>query len=337
MVQHIFDGIFGIGKSGTVSYKAEANEDGGYWLNRLREKFPALGVLSPTLDTLFAKGNTSLLTDKKIYVGIVGTRRSTVYGNKVAEMFASHIAKSGGCVVSGLAYGIDASAHRGALQKGGSTIGVSACGLDGIYPESNKNLFEHMARRGCIISEHGGVTDSQRFRFPLRNRIVAAISDLLLVVEAPEKSGALITAKMALDLGKTVAAVPGSIFSLSSVGSNKLIEDGAIPLCSTNQLDHLMEFIANSKIDMAAMESLDARSRKLISSIESRSEGYDGVSLSSFSSAALHYLRTHIQADIFEISAEIGASITDTMLVLEELRAEGIVKSVREDTYVYVV
>lgn len=311
-------------------------DDGKRWIEILTERFPAISAVTPRLSSLFAKGDTSLLTDRHIYVGIVGTRRSTIYGSKAAEMFAAHIARSGGCVISGLASGIDASAHRGALQRGGHTVGVSACGLDGVFPASNKRLFEVMAKQGCIISEHFGVTDTKKFRFPLRNRIVAALSDLIIVVEAPEKSGALITAKIALELGKTVAAVPGSIFSLSSVGSNKLIEDGAIPLCSTDQLDHLMQFIANSKLDMAAMERLGAKSRKFREKLDARDTSYGGEALTEFSSAALQYIRTHIQADVFEIASEIGTSVTNVMLIMEELSSEGITKAITEDTYIYI-
>ncbi len=213
-----------------------------------REKFPALNSARPVLNTMYAKGNFDSL-QSEFYVGIVGTRKATTYGIKAAHMFAAHIAKRGFCVVSGLAAGIDSAAHKGALSVGGKTIGVSACGIDGVYPTTNRKLFEKMEKLACIISEENGKTDAKKFRFPLRNRIVAAISDLIIVVDAPAKSGALITVRMGLELGKTIAAVPGSIFSYNSVGSNKLIEDGAFPLCSTLQLDYLMEYMLHRQID----------------------------------------------------------------------------------------
>ncbi len=236
-----------VGKGYTVE-KEDVFEKNRNQFLFFRDKFPALASVEPTIRSIYAKGRKEVL-QSDFYVGIVGTRKATTYGLKAAEMFATHLARRGCCVVSGLAMGIDAVSHKGALSVGGKTIGVSATGIDGIYPRTNRRLFEKMEKEACIISEELGTMDAQRFRFPLRNRIVAAISDLLIVVDAPMKSGALITARMALELGKTVAAVPGSIFSYNSVGSNKLIEDGAFPLCSTLQLDHLVEYLVHRRID----------------------------------------------------------------------------------------
>ncbi|GAV23454.1 DNA-processing protein DprA [Carboxydothermus pertinax] len=173
---------------------------------------------------LFCLGDTRLL--KETAVGIVGARRATSYGVKVARTFAEDLARSGITVVSGMARGIDGEAHRGAL-KVGTTIAVLGSGIDVPYPRENEKLYQEILQKGLIISEFLPGTLPLPFLFPVRNRLIAALSQGIVVVEAALKSGSLITAKIALELGREVFAVPGMITSPQSAGSNLLIKDGA--------------------------------------------------------------------------------------------------------------
>ena len=161
-------------------------------------------------------------------VAIVGSRRPTPYGESVAEELALELARSGVVVVSGLALGIDAAAHRGALNAGGVTVAVMGTGVDVIYPAAHSVLAEEILKGGgALVSQFPDGTAPRRHNFPARNYTMAALSDIVIVVEAAEGSGALITAEAALDLHKEVMAVPGSVFSAQSVGTHGLLRDGA--------------------------------------------------------------------------------------------------------------
>ena len=161
-------------------------------------------------------------------VAIVGSRRPSPYGEAVAEQLAADLARAGVIVVSGLALGCDAAAHRGALVGGGVTIAVMGTGVDIVYPAAHFRLAEEIvAGGGALVSQFPNGTSPRRRNFPARNVTLAALSDVVVVVEAVQGSGALITAEAALDLHKEVMAVPGSIFSPLSVGTHALIRDGA--------------------------------------------------------------------------------------------------------------
>lgn len=161
-------------------------------------------------------------------IGIVGTRQASLYGLTAAKRMGYQIAKCGGIVVSGMARGIDSAAMSGALTAGGTVVGILGCGADMIYPPSNKNLFADTERYGCILSEFVPGTPPIGWNFPKRNRIISGLSCGVLVVEAPEKSGALITANQALEQGRDVFVVPGNIDVPTCVGSNRLLREGAI-------------------------------------------------------------------------------------------------------------
>jgi DNA processing protein len=161
-------------------------------------------------------------------VAIVGSRRPSPYGEAVAEQLALELARSGVVIVSGLALGIDAAAHRGALNGDGVTVAVMGTGVDVIYPAGHAALAEAiLAAGGALVSQFPDGTAPRRHHFPARNHTIAALSDVVVVVEAAEGSGALITAEAALDLHKEVMAVPGSVFSPLSVGAHALLRDGA--------------------------------------------------------------------------------------------------------------
>ena len=162
-------------------------------------------------------------------IGVVGTRKASAYGLTTAKRMGYQIARCGGIVVSGMAYGIDGMAMSGALTAGAPAVGVLGCGADIVYPVSNRALFRDTEEYGCILSEFAPGTPPAKWTFPKRNRIISGLSCGVLVVEAPEKSGALLFAEDAITQGREVFAVPGNADSHASVGSNALLKDGARP------------------------------------------------------------------------------------------------------------
>lgn len=187
---------------------------------------------------LFYKGDLSLLSQKA--VAMVGTRSPSNYGVIITERFAGELASAGAVVVSGLAYGIDSIAHRKALEVNGKTIAVLAGGFDKIYPSEHASLFEEIAQKGLVLTEHRPDISALKYHFPQRNRIVAALSDVLLITEAGAKSGTTITKDFALDYGVPVYAVPGNITSAKSEGTNKLIASMQ-GICALNADDIINE------------------------------------------------------------------------------------------------
>ena len=216
----------------TVAKKSNQKYFDAY-LNRLKEK--RIGIFTIESEFypqklrkiddppyyLYYKGDLSLFSQPS--VAIVGTRKPTNYGVVITERFAGDLAKSGAVIVSGLAYGVDSIAHRKVLAVGGKTIAVLAGGFDKIYPPEHTSLFEEIAKKGLVISEHRPDVNALKYNFPQRNRIVAGLSDALLITEAGAKSGTTITKDFALDYGVPIYAVPGNITSSQSSGTNNLI------------------------------------------------------------------------------------------------------------------
>jgi DNA processing protein len=174
---------------------------------------------------LYVKGRPEILSHPGI--ALVGSRAATSYGKKTAENLASNLAGYEITVISGMALGIDAAAHRGALSAGGTTVAVLGCGPNIIYPPQNRSLYEEIVERGAVVSEYPLDTQPENFRFPARNRIISGLSLGVVVVEAAQRSGSLITAEMALEQGREVFAVPGRIDSLKSAGCHRLLQEGA--------------------------------------------------------------------------------------------------------------
>lgn len=174
---------------------------------------------------LYVKGSTALLNDPG--VGVVGARAASDYGMRAAYRLAGQMAGRGLVVISGLALGIDAAAHRGALAAGGATVAVLGSGVDIVYPEHNRKLYEQIAAQGALVSEYPMTTAPEAFRFPARNRIISGLGLGILVVEAARRSGSLITAHMALEQGREVFAVPGRVDSMKSEGTHRLLQEGA--------------------------------------------------------------------------------------------------------------
>ena len=179
---------------------------------------------------LWARGNLALL--EQPCVAIVGTRRATAYGERITRELSRTLARAGACVVSGLARGIDAAAHAGALEVRGATVAVLGTGLDVAFPRGHAALQERIAADGLLLTEQAPTDRAHGGSFPRRNRIIAAIASVTIVVEAGVKSGALITAAHALEMGRTVAALPGPIDSPQAQGSNELLRDGATMIAS---------------------------------------------------------------------------------------------------------
>ena len=178
----------------------------------------------------------TLPTERQVSVAIVGTRNPSAYGREIAATLAEKLARAGIVVVSGLALGIDAVAHKAALEAGGVTIAVQANGLDKIYPYTNRTLGERIiASGGALISEYPEKTEPRPYQFLARNRIVSGISDYVVVVEAARRSGTLSTASHALEQGKELYAVPGNITNPLSTGCNSLINQGAMPITDINE------------------------------------------------------------------------------------------------------
>ncbi|MBZ5502623.1 MAG: DNA-processing protein DprA [Acidobacteriia bacterium] len=175
---------------------------------------------------LYVRGNAELLN--RHVISIVGSRRPTPYGNQVAERLARDLADRGLVIASGLARGIDACAHKGALSSAlGATIGVLGCGIDVVYPKENKKIFQEIEQRGAIISEFPLGTFPAPQNFPIRNRIIAGMALGVVVVEGAQYSGSLITARLGMEFGREVFGVPGNVTQPSSFGPNQLIKQGA--------------------------------------------------------------------------------------------------------------
>jgi DNA processing protein len=205
---------------------AWAEQPGHYIVTLADEAYPkALLEIADPPTLLYVRGRPELLASRAL--AIVGSRNATPQGNQTAEAFAKTLAGTGLTIVSGLALGIDAAAHRGALTAGGDTVAVIGTGADRIYPARNKELALAIAERGAIISEFPLGTPSVAANFPRRNRIISGLSRGVLVVEAALGSGSLITARLAAEQGREVFAIPGSIHSPVARGCHQLIKQGA--------------------------------------------------------------------------------------------------------------
>jgi len=212
---------------------------------------------------LYVRGN--LLPEDEWCLAVVGTRRASVYGRQVTEEIAADLAQNKITIVSGLARGIDSIAHRSALDAGGRTIAVFACGLDMVYPGENAGLARSIIEHGALISEYPPGSRPKRENFPRRNRIMSGLSLGVLVVEAGESSGALITAHLALEQNREVFAIPGSILSPPSRGTNHLIQEGAkLVQNHTDILEELnLTAVAHQMEIEAFMPASDTESRLL--------------------------------------------------------------------------
>lgn len=208
-------------------------------LRRADAEFPSLlAAIHDPPPALFVRGEADLEILAAPAVAVVGARSCSAYGRSVARSLARELAAAGLVVVSGMARGIDGEAHRGALEAGGLTVAVLGCGVDRDYPAAHAELARRICERGLVVSEYEAGVEPAPWRFPARNRIIAGLCHATLVVEARERSGALITADFALEEGREVLAAPGEITSSLSAGTNALLRLGATPVtCAADVLE----------------------------------------------------------------------------------------------------
>jgi DNA processing protein len=215
------------------AYLVAIEAQGIRWLGRSGSAFPRglAAIFDPPIG-LFARGDADAALLDRPSVAVVGARSCSPYGASVARTLGRELAAGGLVVVSGLARGVDGEAHRGALEAGGTTVAVLGCGVDRVYPAAHAELARRVAEQGLIVSEYAPGVEPAPWRFPARNRIIAGLAAATVVVEARERSGALITADLALEEGREVFAVPGEITSALSAGTNALLRTGATALTS---------------------------------------------------------------------------------------------------------
>ncbi len=213
---------------------------------------------------LYVKGD--LLPADEWAVAVVGTRNAKVYGREITRYLAGDLARNGVTIVSGLARGIDSEAHRAALDAGGRTIAVLGCGVDIIYPYENSALAQQIVKHGALVSEYPLGTRPERGNFPPRNRIISGLALGTLVAQAGERSGALITAYYALEQGREVFAVPGSILDRGSSGTNKLIQQGEAKLVFSAQdvMEELNLTMVSAHAEMRALAPTDSTEAALL-------------------------------------------------------------------------
>jgi DNA processing protein len=206
-------------------------------LPRSDARFPKrLKAIFDPPPALYLRGSGGAELLERRAVAVVGARSCSPYGAQVARMLGRELAAADLVVISGLARGIDGEAHRGALEAGGLTVGVLGCGIDRDYPAVNASLSRRMEGEGLVVSEYEPGVEPAPWRFPARNRIIAGLSEAVVVVEARERSGALITADFALEEGREVFSVPGEITSALSIGTNALLKLGATPLTGVDDV-----------------------------------------------------------------------------------------------------
>jgi DNA processing protein len=221
------------------------------------EDYPArLKEIDQPPPVLYLKGG--LIPDDFWSVAVVGTRRVTAYGRQVTDELATYLAQNGVTVISGLARGVDAIAHQASIRAGGRTMAVFGCGVDRIYPPEHRNLATQIIQQGALISDYPPGTPPDSSNFPPRNRIISGLSMAVVVIEAAESSGALITASFAGDQGREVFAVPGNILAPQSKGTNRLIQQGAHPLLSGPDLLNVLNLTrVNEQRDARRVIPLD--------------------------------------------------------------------------------
>jgi DNA processing protein len=214
-------------------YRASLATQALRFVGRSEAEFPeSLRELHDPPPGLFLRGSAEPQLLSEPSVAIVGARRCSSYGSQVARMVGRDLAAAGLVIVSGMARGVDSEAHRGALEAGGATVAVLGCGVDRDYPAAHAHLARGICETGFVVSEYAPGVEPAPWRFPARNRIIAGLALATVIVEARERSGALITADFALEAGREVLAVPGEITSTLSAGTNALLRLGATPLTS---------------------------------------------------------------------------------------------------------
>ena len=274
------------------------------------EAFPApLRDLRDPPPVLYATAPAVLSSGDEPAAAVIGSRRPSEYGRTVAYGIGRGLGAAGVPVVSGLALGIDAIAHRGCLDGGGRTVAVLACGVDVPYPRTNRGLYERIRECGTVVSEMPPGTRPRRWLFPARNRIMAALGRLTVVVEAAERSGTLITADCAAEIGRDVAAVPGRVTSDAAAGTNGLLRNGAALVTGAQDVLDLLYGVGARSVPGPPEPQLDERDRAVLEAV-SRGGGLD------------------------EIGREVGLSAAAVRAALARLERGGLVRRAASGGYV---
>jgi len=282
-------------------------------VNWTEAEFPQslLQIYDPPV-LLYVRGDASILNQPSL--GIVGTRRPTIYGTQMAELMGRDLAKRGLVVVSGLARGVDAIAHKGATEAGGCAIGVLGTGVDVCYPKENKKLFEKVLERGAVISELPTGSHPAPENFPVRNRIIAGMPLGVVIVEGKQYSGSLITARLAMEFGREVFGVPGNVTQEVSFAPNQLIKQGAKLV--TNAEDVIEELPTPVRAALVQAEAVESQQRNLLAA--------EGLSLIEKKIYELLSAEESVQID--EIVETTGLNSSEVLATLFELEMKGIIR-----------
>jgi DNA processing protein len=257
-----------------AAFRAALAAGGLRFVGRGEAAYPALlRELHDPPPGLFLRGSGAVDVLAQRGVAIVGARACSSYGSQVARLLGRELAAAGLVVVSGLARGIDGEAHRGALESGGLTVAVLGCGVDRDYPAAHAQLATRISKQGLVASEYAPGVEPAPWRFPARNRIIAGLAAATVVVEARERSGALITADFALEAGREVFAVPGEITSALSAGTNALLRLGATPLTSSADV---LEALGIDPVATTSMK-LDETPARVLDALAREPSGIDGL------------------------------------------------------------
>ncbi len=298
------------------------------WIIHLQdERYPALlkQIYDPP-PVLYVKG--SLTESDNLCVAIVGSRRCSLYGGEQSSRFAHILAAAGFTICSGMAHGIDTAAHQGALAAGGRTIAVQGCGLAQVYPPENRKLFETIAESGACVSELPLRYEPLAENFPPRNRIIAGLSLGTIVIEAGNNSGALLTAKAALEYNREVMAVPGKIDSALSRGTNRLIKQGAKLVDSVEDVMEALGYIG-SRLDRHVSSIADSVAAK----VEAPLFDLGRLNLSPAEKSVYEYLHadpTHVERIITELDLPAGS----VNAAIVSLRLKGLVKQLPGNMFI---
>ncbi len=282
---------------------------------------------------LYVRGNVRALTHP-LYCGIVGARKCDDYGIRMARSLARDISETGVGIVTGGAEGVDGAANKGALDARGKTIAVLGSGVDVLYPKCNTKLFKEILEKdGAIISEFHCQTPPERKNFPRRNRIIAAMGENLLVVRAGARSGSLITAHMALDMGKTVFSVPGNIDNHLSMGTNALLSDGAVPLISSmdiidDLMNHNPDFFTSRDEEITEIKN---ETEKIIPKSENPKKK-NAIALSEFEEEIVNAIENGFQTQN-EIEEKVSFDIVRLTAMLGMLELKGVIKKGMNNKY----
>ena len=273
---------------------------------------------------LYVRGNVELLSRHAI--SMVGTRRPTPYGNQITERLARDLAERGLVIVSGLARGIDSSAHRGACAAArGGTIGVLGSGIDVIYPKENRKLFEEVEKRGAIVTEFPLGTHPAPENFPMRNRIVAGMALGVIVAQGALYSGSLITSRLAMEFGREVYGVPGNVTEPMSFAPNQLIKQGAKLV--TNWQEVVEELPTEVRAELFPMEATTA---------EERASLFEG-SLSPTEKRLFELIRIEEPIHVDELVEKTGLSSSETLAALCEMEMRGVIRQMPGKQFVRVL